>query len=844
MKTGKRINRILVWAVTACTLAGIAGCYDDSGIRARLEEQERRLAALDQACARMNENIASLQSILNALRQNNYVSDVNPVMEAGKLVGYALVFADGSTVTLYHGTNGVDGTDGRDGGNGTDAVVPVVGVRQDADGEWYWTLNGEWLLDGNGNKVKAVGSDGADGEDGQDGSDGADGKDGKDGKNGKNGKNGRDGRNGTDGITPLLKIVEGYWYLSLDGGQNWTCLGESAGADGSNGTDGTDGSDGTDGDTIFSSITQDADNVFITLSDGTVITVPRVHPLSISFWTEEAGFYADTLVLPLMYDCLNLHYVVSSPTNEIVVQTVTSGDMGAYVIPDAEKPLEGVIRIKTDDRLNVDLETGQLLSKVLVIVANKTCTILHTLVCQESKLVRVDNNHVRIRSEGGKLDFHYQTNTPVKISIPDSAATWCWQVRTKAQLADSTVSVHFEPNKGAKLRRTSVTVSNYFGVGSPAEISFYIDQEADDDAIVFADSGLKQYLVDNPKVNLNRDSEISKAEAASVQSLETLFGTGLTEGRSYRRFKEFQYFTGITKIPDGSFNDWTQLDSIKLPESITTIGGGRNGDAGIFQNCYALKSIEGKFTQDNAIVYNNQLLRVAPAVVYDGQFIPDGVVIIGNKAVTHSRTSDLFIPSSVRKIRDKAFEHSAIERVRFAMSTEDPETGVAYVDSLAENAFSHCYKLKKFIGAHVNGKVKVCADDRVLYRDDTVYAYALGSSENKVIIPDDKGIKRLADSVFEMVSPEGDPLPEEQCKLEVIALPTGITHIGARTFYSQAALQSLYFHGSVVPIECGAQALEGVQSDMWVYIPAGASVDDFASKLNYNQVATWETWSP
>ena len=196
-----------------------------------------------------------------------------------------------------------------------------------------------------------------------------------------------------------------------------------------------------------------------------------------------------------------------------------------------------------------------------------------------------------------------------------------------------------------------------------------------DQVIVFEDSGLKSYLVATdkiPVVDRNRDGQISMAEAAAVPSLGTLFDTGSTTGRSYTRFNEFQYFIGITELPDESFNNWTSLESITLPESIMTIGGGRNGDKGIFQNCPKLKTIAGKYTQNNAIIFDNQLLRVAPAAVYDGQFIPDGVEIIGNKALSHSITTDLIIPSSVKTIRDGAFEYSAIVSIFF--KGEEPPT--------------------------------------------------------------------------------------------------------------------------------------------------------------------------
>ena len=88
-------------------------------------------------------------------------------------------------------------------------------MKKDTDGIYYWTLDGEWLTDEKGNKVKAQGTDGKDGVDGEDGNDGVDGEDGTDGTNGK------------DGITPQLKIENGRWMLSMDNGKTWTDIGLS-----------------------------------------------------------------------------------------------------------------------------------------------------------------------------------------------------------------------------------------------------------------------------------------------------------------------------------------------------------------------------------------------------------------------------------------------------------------------------------------------------------------------------------------------------------------------------------------------------------------------------------------
>jgi uncharacterized protein (TIGR02145 family) len=137
---------------------------------------------------------------------------------------------------------------------------------------YYWTLNGEWLLDDNGNKLPVSGKDGQNGTNGSNGQDGEDGKDGADGQDGK------------DGITPQLKIEDGYWYISYDNGATWTQLGKATGEDGKDGTDGengkdgqngADGKDGQDGDSMFQSVTQDENYVYFTLADGTIIKIAK-----------------------------------------------------------------------------------------------------------------------------------------------------------------------------------------------------------------------------------------------------------------------------------------------------------------------------------------------------------------------------------------------------------------------------------------------------------------------------------------------------------------------------------------------------------------------------------------
>ncbi|MDE7472082.1 MAG: DUF4988 domain-containing protein, partial [Muribaculaceae bacterium] len=174
-----------------------AGCsYDDGWIYNRFDDIEQRILTLEELCGQMNTNIASLQTLVNALQQNDYITSVTPLYAGQDVIGYTISFTQSPSITIYHGRDGKDGlngTDGKDGQNGVDGkdgYTPSIAVRQDSDGHYYWTLDGEWLLGNDGQKILAEGLPGRDGQDGQNGADGKDGVDGQDGKDGQNGKDG------------------------------------------------------------------------------------------------------------------------------------------------------------------------------------------------------------------------------------------------------------------------------------------------------------------------------------------------------------------------------------------------------------------------------------------------------------------------------------------------------------------------------------------------------------------------------------------------------------------------------------------------------------------------------
>ena len=253
------MKKILIFLL-AITLANCSDSYDDSKLWDSVNGLENRVAKLEELCKQMNTNISSLQEIVTALQKNESIKSVATLPDGS---GYLMTFSSGKTITIYHGKNGVDGEDGKDGENGKDAITPVISVKKDADGIYYWTVNNDWLLV-DGKKVKAEGTDGADG---------VDGKPGIDGEYGPNFK---------DGITPQFKIEVVYCYISYDNEQSWIKLGKATGDSGLN---------GTDGDNFFKGVSIEDGYVCFVLNDteSTVIKLPFISEKELTIEVKEPG---------------------------------------------------------------------------------------------------------------------------------------------------------------------------------------------------------------------------------------------------------------------------------------------------------------------------------------------------------------------------------------------------------------------------------------------------------------------------------------------------------------------------------------------------------------------------
>ena len=462
---------------------------------------------LVERCNQMNTNIESLQQLINALQTGDYITSVTPLTENGAVVGYTITFAKSPAIVIYHGKDGADGApgaDGEDGQDGADGHTPQISVRQDTDGNWYWVVDGEWLLDESGNKVRANGRDGAPGQDGEDGAPGQDGQDGE------------DGAPGQDGITPQLKIENGRWMLSIDNGKTWTDIGQATGdpgedgQDGAPGEDGQDGADGADGDSFFASVTEGEHEVTFVLSDGTQFTLPKSSGIDIVFEnTEEIRFSLGS--------SYRINYTLVNSDASTSIQLVAQDGLKARLEPADETT--GAIVVQTPmaivERSTVIVLVSDGRGKVVMKALNFVYDGLGQI--GQGILIITTAEPFEVGAAGGTVEVPVQTNLSYRVEVSEAAAGWLQYVQTRS-LRNETVVLTAAANTGAQ-RRGFVYFYNLEDESLVQTVC--ITQEGDNAALAetisFVDPNFEKLVIDN--FDLDGDGKLSKAEALYIESL-------------------------------------------------------------------------------------------------------------------------------------------------------------------------------------------------------------------------------------------------------------------------------------------------------------------------------------
>lgn len=417
--------------------------YDDTPIWEQLNDHKTRIENLESICNQMNTNISSMQAILEALQMNDYISSITPIMEGDAVIGYTINFVKSGAVTIYHGedgengrdgqngkdgadgNDGVDGKDGQDGQNGIDGVdgkdgadgkdgqdgkdgvdgadghSPVIGVKKDSDGYYYWTIDGDWLLDENGDKIKAVGTDGKDGSDGK------------------------------DSIAPKLKIEEGFWYVSYDNGQTWDKLYKAVGDNGKN------------GDSFFESVTISEDVVSFVLANGQTFDVPVYQQIKITFDVK------DNETVVAAGETIIINYTLQNTTETTVVSASSDGNYKVKIKPNGST--SGSIYVECPDQyvdgyINIIVSDGYGYS------------YLHVISFFEKKMSLNKGYEYSVSAEGGNVEIALSTNFDYRVKIGSDAKSWVNVVETKAVQRQGHIQLSVSRNDAMSARKGTLSV--------------------------------------------------------------------------------------------------------------------------------------------------------------------------------------------------------------------------------------------------------------------------------------------------------------------------------------------------------------------------------------------------
>lgn len=430
-----------------------SGCTRE--IENRLTELEQRLAKVEEQVKELNSQVSLIQNLING----KYFIQSAAELPDGSGYKLVLVDKDGKTVekTVLCGKDGKDG------------ATPSVGVGKDTDGNYYWTLNGEWLLV-DGKKVRA---------------------------------NGTDGENGKDAPMTEFKVENGKWYAKVGDG-DWTYVGDAV------------------TEVVGPIVSVDAskpDVVVITLADNTVLELPKASvAVKLQIVVDDSVFQNMTAgqTKSAPYEVIvpaGVTYTLDSyePESWKVIISKPQGNKGNVTIsvPDAGKSAKVLLIANGSDGssyvkvLHIDVEGGDedapvvmeeildetsgiidlpagateivisaswitLSGNQLLIEANDTYdsrtatvsfkvgdkTYVMTVVQAQKDAIVLTDNTLLSGSEGGEFPFVIKANVAVKAAAD---VTWIAVAPATKGLEDKPFTVTVEPNEATVPREGTIT---------------------------------------------------------------------------------------------------------------------------------------------------------------------------------------------------------------------------------------------------------------------------------------------------------------------------------------------------------------------------------------------------
>ena len=263
--------------------------------------------------------------------------------------------------------------------------------------------------------------------------------------------------------------------------------------------------------------------------------------------------------------------------------------------------------------------------------------------------------------------------------------------------------------------------------------------------------------------------------------------------------------TGLTEIPEEAFFSCESLESLIIPDSVTTIGNGA------FSNCMNLTAFtvsennkNYSVSDDGKILYNKdktELISCCPDVIGD-IIIPDSVTTIDMYAFSDClNLTSITIPGSVTTITSHTFTccynlanviiSNGVKEIRSCAFYACPMlTSIVLPDSLTTyeaSAFYDC-GLTSFAVSENNENYSASDDGKILFnKDKTELISCCPAVTGNVTIPN--SVTTIRDWAF------------NGCDLTSVAIPDSVTSVGFRAFTRCIYLTSVIIPDSVTTID-------------------------------------------
>ena len=241
-------------------------CYNDEELKSRLDDVEQRLTKVEALVSSLNTQLSDLQQLIDG---KMFISGIEDKEDGTHVITFVDAYGKMSTITL------------------SDGESPDISVKQAPDGKWYWTVNGEWLLDSDGHTIPVTGE---------------------------------------RGVTPSMKIENGKWYVSYDHGVTYVECGKAT---------------GDDGDAFFKEarLSDDGKTAYLTLADGTVLTFEIYKEFGIAVEVPSSLIYSG--------QTKEYAYTITGGDKNTILEVLPKGNWEAEAKATDEK--SGVIAVTAPD---------------------------------------------------------------------------------------------------------------------------------------------------------------------------------------------------------------------------------------------------------------------------------------------------------------------------------------------------------------------------------------------------------------------------------------------------------------------------------------------------------------